>query len=505
NLIFYGQIKQRDNILKLMVVRKLNIFIELIVFWRNHEGRDESFGVLIRYQTPQSVYAIPKDGWQHFRDLDKSNSLPRIVYVPPFSGIEPNEIWYDDGIVRKNVGKAQPGSIIRNLLYRVIDKDTVDKNNTPVPLPVSDNKNWKEVTEKIRDWFGVKLKTPFYEKGVSTEIKVTFKTNNEKAFDIIAGGSGFHQVLTLMAFMYGYSDVTTILFDEPDAHLHVNLQRTILNYLKTKKDIQFIIATHSEEFIKGVDTHAIISVLSDEPKRIQSKPSIITALSEVDNMTVIRTTQSPFILYVEGEDDERLLNAWATILGKNSIFDKYYVEQMGGSTKDLMKKYADNHFNGLKQIVPDVKRIILLDYYSEKDYHPESDNPVVREWKRKNIENYLLVPDAWKRAMRNRLNMTETNRFTHPYIEEIDNFFGEQNLTLPAASTWENIKANIFQEVNGKKILFEMEDSLFQRIFKLSQVQLTRESIATSMTADEIHKDIKEFFDKMSEIPDEEN
>ena len=38
---------------------------------------------------------------------------------------------------------------------------------------------------------------------------------------------------------------TTILLDEPDAHLHVNLQREILDYFKKKsaeRGIQFLIA-----------------------------------------------------------------------------------------------------------------------------------------------------------------------------------------------------------------------------------------------------------------------
>lgn len=82
------------------------------------------------------------------------------------------------------------------------------------------------------------------------------------------------------------------------------------------KSIQFLIATHSEEFIKGVE---VSSILSDEPKRIQSVPPVITALSEIDNMTVVQVTQNPFILYVEGEDDERIIRAWADRLNKKEL------------------------------------------------------------------------------------------------------------------------------------------------------------------------------------------
>lgn len=284
------------------------IYIEISVSWKDSTGFEREFGVLMRYQTPQSIYAIPKGGWKRFTELDEKSNLPRIVYVPPFSGIEPSEMWYDDGIVRRNVGKAQPGSVIRNLLFRVIDQNEAAAEIPSKNSLAAENSEWKEIRSKIREWFGVELQPPQYQKRVSTEIKVTYKAENNREFDIIAGGSGFHQIITLLAFIYGYSGVTTILFDEPDAHLHVNLQRIILNYLKTRTNVQFIIATHAEEFIKGVDNQTIISVLSATPRRIDSKPAVITALTEIENIVVVHACESPFILYVEGEDDERLLN-----------------------------------------------------------------------------------------------------------------------------------------------------------------------------------------------------
>jgi AAA15 family ATPase/GTPase len=39
------------------------ILIEIEVFWKNPEGEVVSFGIQLRYQSPQSVYAIPKNGW----------------------------------------------------------------------------------------------------------------------------------------------------------------------------------------------------------------------------------------------------------------------------------------------------------------------------------------------------------------------------------------------------------------------------------------------------------
>jgi len=233
------------------------IYIEIIVKWDTPEGKEENFGVLLRYQSPQVVYSSPEGGWERFRKLQKSGLLPKIVYVPPFSGLEPFEEWRDDSIIKRQVGKAQPGSVLRNLLYRGVDNKKGD---------------WEVIEKQIDKLFSIQIEPPIYEKGVDTYITCNYK-QNRKTFDIIVGGSGFHQMLTLLAFMFGYDGVTTILLDEPDAHMHANLQREMVDFLRQQsleRNIQFIIATHSRELIDGVDTTSIISILKSKPERVSA-------------------------------------------------------------------------------------------------------------------------------------------------------------------------------------------------------------------------------------------
>ena len=191
------------------------ILIEIDVHWER-STQSHNFKVQLRYQSPQMVHAIPADGWQKFEDLKKIEALPTIAFVPPFSGLEPSEERRDEGPMRRQIGKAQPGSILRNLLLRVSEKSSED---------------WQDLQKVIKEWFDVDLLSPVYDVNTSTQIICNYR-EKDKSYDIISGGSGFHQTLTLLAFLYGYHP-TTILLDEPDAHLHVNLQREILNYFKT--------------------------------------------------------------------------------------------------------------------------------------------------------------------------------------------------------------------------------------------------------------------------------
>ncbi len=475
------------------------ILIHIDVEWRTEVGEMDSFSVELRYHSPQTIYAIPSDGWAKFRECEKSGNLPRIAYVPPFSGLEPVEKWLDVSPIRQQIGKGQPGSVLRNLLLRVCspspDEPDDSKGNKHIGPPV----DWQEVAAIIDRWFSVKIREPRYESGKDVYITVEYRQHG-KDYDIIAGGSGFHQTLTLLAFLYGYHP-TTILLDEPDAHLHVNLQREILDYFKRKaieRSTQFLIATHAEEFARGVDAAQIVSLLSQAPKRIQSTPEVLRAMAEVSNEEITRLMASPYILYVEGESDERILRGWADQCNARAAMDRVCFKSMGGGGKGYMKQHADEHFAALKQIIPSASRMMLFDYDDHATWHPPAANSTVVEWKRKNIENYLLVPDAWKRAALGQLRYAEDELFAPPTIQTIDAFFVGENLTLPPGKSWRSVSANVFSVVDGKRILFENDESLFQQLKKAREpVRLIREEVAMVMRADEIHDDVHHFFGKL--------
>lgn len=477
------------------------ILIEILLDWQDSAENTGSFGVQLRYHSPQTIYAIPAGGWAKFRELERSGKLPQVAYVPPFSGLEPMEKWLDISPMRQQVGKGQPGSVLRNLLLRVSSAPARDGNGAAKTLPPSVTEtDWQELATVVERWFSVKISEPKYESTKDVYITVEY-AQNSRSYDIIAGGSGFHQTLTLLAFLFGYRP-TTILLDEPDAHLHVNLQREILDYFKRKSlelGTQFLIATHAEEFARGVDPSQIISLLDRVPSRVDSTPAVLQAMADVSNEEITRLMASPFILYVEGESDERILRAWAGSCGAQDAMDKVCFKAMGGGGKANMKERADRHYAALQQIIRGVSRLMLFDFDDADDaFHPEPDNPALAEWKRKNIENYLLVPEAWQRATLHQLQLSDDDLFAQATLRLIDDFFVDQNLTLPPGRTWRNVSANVFSVVDGKKILFVDKDALFHRLKRSEPpVQLIREQIALNMTSNEIHEDVHDFIAKV--------
>lgn len=476
------------------------VLIEILLEWQDAADKTGAFGVELRYHSPQTMYAIPSGGWSGFRACEQAGSLPRIAYVPPFSGLEPTEKFLDISPMRQQVGKGQPGSVLRNLLLRVSSSPSARDHGDQPPKRAPSAADWTELAGMVERWFAVKIHPPRYESTKDVSITVEYADGN-RSYDIISGGSGFHQTLTLLAFLFGYQP-TTILLDEPDAHLHVNLQREILDFFKRKSlelGTQFLIATHAEEFARGVDASQIVSLLNRKPKRVESTPAVLHAMADVPNEEITRLMASPYILYVEGESDERILRAWAGACGAQEAMDKACFKTMGGGGKRTMKERADAHFKALQQIVPSVVRLMLFDFDdADKAFHPEAGNAGLAEWKRKNIENYLLVPDAWRRAALQQLQLAAGDLFAQPTQKIIDDFFIDQNLTLPPGRTWRQVSANVFSVVNGKKILFENADSLFQQLRAAEPaVSLIREAVALNMTADEIHEDVHEFIAKV--------
>jgi hypothetical protein len=233
---------------------------------------------------------------------------------------------------------------------------------------------------------------------------------------------------------------------------------------------------------------------------VPSSREIIAALEDVENIDVVNTQSSPYILYLEGEDDNRILSAWANTLNKSDVYQQFYTYFLRGSTKREMIDKATNHYKALKKFVPNLKQAILLDLDNEVLFS-SANQPTCNEWRRRNIDNYLLVPDAWKRAVENKGDNAQ-GLFKKPYDDVIESFFANLGLTLTAGSSWKDIRTPGFDLPDGKKLLFEDETSLFQQIKSINDDQLiiNRSAVAEAMTADEIHDDITQFFDNLTKI-----
>jgi len=367
------------------------------------EGDDAwASAIELRYQSTEQIGARPAgedaDVPIQARDL-------KVVHVPPFSGIGAEETRYDGPYQDLLIGQGKAGDILRNLVLEVHRRSQEDK----------EDHGWDELCSHIREIFGYKLLPPEYE-GKPYILCEFLPGVPEKGhgkgglptLDIASAGSGFHQVLLLLAFFYA-RPASVLLLDEPDAHLHVILQKQIYDRLRSiaaKRKCQLIIATHSEILIDGTSPDQVLSfyrkphLLLDDTERDQVREAI-KRLPAVDLMLA---DQSPAVLYIEGESDFNLLRAWANVLD-HSTSEWFERGPFWHTNQGRNPAEAKGHFFAIRAIREDLGGLLLLDGDNRglPDRELRADGLVIERWARYEAENYLMHPETLMRFIRQRV------------------------------------------------------------------------------------------------------
>jgi energy-coupling factor transporter ATP-binding protein EcfA2 len=216
---------------------------------RNRQG-DWRLGFELRYQTTEMVYVKPAA--EHFDQLAQVVEDVSVVHIPPFSGIGTEETRYDRPYQDLLIGQGKAGDILRNLLLEVYLKE--------------DKSDWQRLLQQIERIFGYRLLPPIYS-GTPYIVCEYLRgvphgpgKNGLAQLDVASAGSGFHQVLLLLGFFFARPS-TVLLLDEPDAHLHVILQKQVhdtLRLIAAERHCQLVIATHSEVLLDGTSPSNIL-------------------------------------------------------------------------------------------------------------------------------------------------------------------------------------------------------------------------------------------------------
>ena len=350
-----------------------------------------------RYQNTELLYVKPSS--EHIDQLPQAAQDFSVVHIPPFSGIGLAETRYDRPYQNLLIGQGKAGDILRNLLLEVYEK--------------GEDGDWRELCEQVDKIFGYRLLPPKYGgtpyivceylKGFSR----TTGKNGLPELDIASAGSGFLQVLLLLGLFFARPS-TVLLLDEPDAHLHIILQKQVhdlLRVIASRRRCQLIIATHSEVLIDGTSPSQILSFYR-KPHLLLSdtdRDQVREALKKLTALDILLAEQSPGILYVEGGTDFNLLRAWARVLAHpiSTWFSKcpFWHSNQGRNPRE-----ARGHFFALRATGSDLMGILLLDGDNRNlpDREVAAAGLAVERWRRYEAESYLMAPEALARFVESR-------------------------------------------------------------------------------------------------------
>lgn len=217
-------------------------------------------------------------------------------------------------------------------------------------------------------------------------------------------GSGLQMWLQMIWFICRSEDKDTIILDEPDVYMHPDLQKKLLNLVKRNYK-QVIIATHSVEIISDVDPGNIVMIDKHQRKmkyanNLEAVQSIIDNIGGVQNLSLIRIGLSKKCLFLEGKDIKIMQKLFEKLYpDKDSLISTLpYIELQGFANLNEAFGASQLFYSETKG---GIKCICILDrdFYPdevlvEKKEKAKENHLYLHIWEKKEIENYLLIPEA---------------------------------------------------------------------------------------------------------------
>ncbi len=238
-------------------------------------------------------------------------------------------------------------------------------------------------------------------------------------------GSGLQMWLQIMWFLSRVNEEEVIILDEPDVYMHPDLQRKLIRLLINRYK-QVIVSTHSIEIISEVEPANILIIDKLKEKslfanKVPVVQRILNSIGSIHNLQLTKLWASKKLVIVEGDDIDILKRLQNTLFPKSDEpFDSIPNFDIGGwggwnharGSSMLLKETVDN----------DVKIFCIFD----SDYHTDEEIKTRQEeaikikvnlhiWKKKEIENYLIVPTAILRILK-----TEGKKASHLTVADIE-------------------------------------------------------------------------------------
>ena len=250
------------------------------------------------------------------------------LLISGFVGLSSSEEKTLSLSLRNRLRDGRASEIIRNLLL-----DT--KESVP--------ENYALLVQRLEKDFGFIIDDVAFNEQEDINVHAYYdeRINSTKIpFDFCASGSGMMQVLQILTSIYRYcpSSSTVVLLDEPDAHLHANMQVALfhsLQEIQKELGIQIIISTHSTAIISAASPSEIIPVSNATHIKalaeIEEVEEVIT--ERIDSYELSKIKTNGVLVFFEDQNIEYLLRC-DQVLKTHCLIGPRTVSYLTGRTKD---------------------------------------------------------------------------------------------------------------------------------------------------------------------------
>jgi energy-coupling factor transporter ATP-binding protein EcfA2 len=319
-------------------------------------------------------------------------AFPFVVdHVPTLGPLDEEERAVESATVRRGLNTHRAAGHFRNYWYHSPD-------------------DFELFATHLRDtWSCMEISKPFLDYGGDHAAVFMMCKEEGMSREVFWAGFGFQVWCQLLTHLVRTRDSNVVVVDEPEIYLHADLQRQLMHILRDTGP-SVVLATHSSEIISEAEPNEVVIIDKRKAvgRRIRKAAQVQDALDILGsghNLTLTRIARSRRICFVEGKD-ARVLRMFARKLqklelanGDNVVFIP--IDGLTGWTRLDAMKWAFEQSLG-----ESIRFCAVLD----SDYRPDEENAAISEellehlsfahiLARKEIENYLLIPNTLRRLI----------------------------------------------------------------------------------------------------------
>jgi AAA15 family ATPase/GTPase len=290
---------------------------------------NDSIEIIFKISDSVGKYIIERENSANF-NYTKFNkffkNLPEAIdtyYASPVAFIGQEEMFVTDPQIKGAINVRNSSSVIRNRIYRLYQSLKFQQFQSDLSYILFNS----TTTSKI-----IISNKSDIQKDPRVIINYTIGQKDVEK-DIALLGSGTLQAIEILLNFYQQSDqnkdLNIILLDEPDSHIHRDIQKRLIEILlKFSTNNQLFITTHNESLIRNTPLNKLFHIESEAKgdvfnmyQKDLSKISIphfkgiypsslsplIKSIGNDTGLDFINAIESDKIIFVEGDDDARVI------------------------------------------------------------------------------------------------------------------------------------------------------------------------------------------------------